>query len=83
MTDGHAQPGVLDGAATAALLLDAGDAASLLGIGKSTFWRMVSAGQMIRPVRMGNRSKWRAEEVRDWIRAGCPAPIRWNWPTGA
>lgn len=61
------------------LLLDARGAAALLGIGRSTFFRLDETGGVPRGVRLGGRMRrWRAEELRAWIAAGCPPRVRWE-----
>ena len=62
----------------APLLLDARAAAKLCGISRSHFWAMHSAGKVPLPVRLGRRTLWRADELADWIEAGCPARDRWE-----
>ena len=61
------------------LLLTAPEAAGMLGIGKSTFYRLHSSGRVPMPVRLGGAVRWRAGELTDWVAAGCPARARWEW----
>ena len=65
------------------LLLDAAEAARLLGICRAGVYRAVSSGRMPGPVRIGRRTLWRRDELEDWVNAGCPARTRWEWPEGA
>lgn len=65
-------------ASTAPLLLDAGEAARLLGIGRSTFYRLDETGGVPRGVHIGRMRRWRSDELRAWIAAGCPARVRWE-----
>jgi len=61
------------------LLLSAGETAALLGISRSAFYSLLSAGRVgPTPVRLGRRSLWRAEEIRAWVSAGCPSRQRWD-----
>jgi len=63
---------------TAVLLLDAAEAARLIGIGRSTFYRLDETGGVPRGVRLGRMRRWRSEELRAWIAAGCPPRVRWE-----
>ena len=67
---------------TEPILLDAASAATLLGLGRSTFLRYDSAGRVPMAVRIGGVVRWRTDELRDWIRAGCPSRDGWTWPEG-
>ena len=55
------------------LLIPAGEVARLLGISKRTLWRLLSAGKLPAPVRLGNNVRWRLDEVQQWISQGCPS----------
>ncbi len=56
------------------LLISAAELASLLKLSTRSLWRHLSAGQIPKPVRIGGTVRWRLEEVRNWIAAGCPFP---------
>lgn len=58
------------------VLVNAGQFAKMLGISPRTLWRLLSAGQLIEPVRIGGSTRWRIDEVRRWIEGGCQAPER-------
>lgn len=61
------------------LLLTAEEAAVLLGVCKSMFWRLHSQGKVPLPVRLSARVvRWRADELRSWIAAGCPHVTEWE-----
>lgn len=53
------------------LLMTAQDVAASLKISLRTLWRLLSAGQLIRPVRVGGSTRWRTADVRKWIEEGC------------
>ena len=55
------------------LLIPASEVARLLGISKRTLWRLLSAGKLPAPVRLGNNVRWRLDEVEQWITQGCPS----------
>lgn len=63
-------------------LLDAREAASLCGLGLSTWWRYSSAGKIPAPVRIGGSVRWRREELYRWMDAGCPAREKWDAMAG-
>lgn len=82
-TDGLSVPG--EGApqaqqrrAPTPLLLDAAEAAQLVGIGRSTFYRLDETGGVPRCVRLGRMRRWRSDELHAWIAAGCPPRARWE-----
>ena len=55
------------------LLIPACEVARLLGISKRTLWRLLSAGKLPAPIRLGNNVRWRLDEVEQWISQGCPS----------
>lgn len=54
------------------LLITAAEVAHLLNVSTRTLWRLLSAGRVPRPVRLGGTVRWRLDEVRNWIAEGCP-----------
>lgn len=58
----------------ATLLINAGEFARILGVSPRTLWRLLSAGKLIQPIRIGGSTRWRAAEVRRWIEDGCQTP---------
>lgn len=52
--------------------------AGLLQVSKRSLWRLRSSGKLPRPVKLGGSVRWRAEEVRLWIEAGCPNLREWD-----
>jgi excisionase family DNA binding protein len=53
-------------------LITVDELSKLLGMSKRTVWRLLSVGQVPRPVRIGRSTRWRLDEVRRWIDLGCP-----------
>ena len=53
-------------------LVTAKEVASMLQVSIRTLWRLRSAGQLPSPLRIGNAVRWRVDEIRIWIAAGCP-----------
>ncbi len=66
----------------APLLLGAKAAAKLCGVSARTWWALHSAGKTPLPVRLGRRTLWRAAELADWCKAGCPSRDRWHTMKG-
>jgi len=66
-------------AVTIPMLLDAREAARLLGLGRSTFYRLHTSGRVPSPVHLGGAVRWRREELEAWARAGCPPRAKWSW----
>ena len=60
------------------LLLSARDLAAMLRLGLRTVRSMDAAGKLPAPVRVGGSVRWRLDEVRSWINAGCPDRRTWE-----
>jgi predicted DNA-binding transcriptional regulator AlpA len=54
------------------LLISVDELAMILKISPRSVWRLLSAGKMIEPVRIGGAVRWRFHEVKSWIDQGCP-----------
>jgi excisionase family DNA binding protein len=54
-------------------LLTAVEVAAILKISTRTLWRQLSAGGMVRPVRIGGSVRWRRVDIERWVERGCPA----------
>lgn len=59
-------------------LLSAREAASLCGLGLSTWWRYLSSGKIPAPVRIGGSVRWRRNELHAWMAANCPPREKWE-----
>lgn len=59
-----------------AVLIPVTDLAKILSISPRSVWRLLSAGKMLQPVRIGGAVRWRYEEVLKWIEDGCPEPTQ-------
>ena len=59
------------------LLLNAVEAAELLGIGRSHLYGLHASGRLPLPVKLGRRTLWRKQELSNWIDAGCPPRSKW------
>lgn len=61
------------------LLLTPDDVCRTLSLGKTTLYALISTGQFpIRPVRFGRKTLYPAEQVKQWVRQGCPASAQWQ-----
>ena len=60
------------------LLIGAAELGDLLGVGKSTIWAWHSSGRIPLPVRIGGTTRWREDEIRQWVDASCPPRARWE-----
>lgn len=54
-------------------LISVQEVATILNVSPRTVWRLLSAGRIVEPIRLGAVVRWRADEVHRWIDAGCPA----------
>lgn len=61
------------------MLVNARDAAKVLGLGERTLHRYHAAGRIPSPVKLGGRNWWRRSELEAWVQAGCPPRARWSW----
>jgi excisionase family DNA binding protein len=59
---------------TEPLLITAAELAALLNLSKRTLWRLRSAGDLPKPVKLGNSVRWIRDEIKNWIEAGRPSP---------
>jgi predicted DNA-binding transcriptional regulator AlpA len=57
------------------LLVSVDELAMILKISPRSVWRLLSAGKMVEPVRIGGAVRWRFHEVKNWIDQGCPPTI--------
>lgn len=60
------------------ILLTAQHVAKMLQISPRTLWRLLSAGKLIRPVKLGHSVRWRRDELMRWIADGCPPKSQRN-----
>jgi len=49
--------------------------AKMLDISVRSVWRLLSAGKLVAPRRLGRSVRWSRSEIREWIEAGCPPLI--------
>jgi predicted DNA-binding transcriptional regulator AlpA len=66
------------------LALPAKDAAALVGVSRAQWWKLHSAGKVPLPVYLGTKApRWRVDELRAWLEAGCPDRQTWLKMRGA
>jgi predicted DNA-binding transcriptional regulator AlpA len=58
--------------------VEAKEAARLCGVSRATWYKLRKAGKVPRPVRLGRRTIWRVDELREWMDSGCPALMKWE-----
>lgn len=63
-------------------LLSVGQVARLTGLSKRTIWRMARESRTPDPVRIGRVVRFRASEVDQWLRLGCPNRAMFNTTKG-
>ena len=61
------------------LLINSREAAKLLQVSDRTLWKMQSTGQSPKPIRIGRGVRWSLEELKAWVRSGCPPREKWNF----
>jgi predicted DNA-binding transcriptional regulator AlpA len=61
------------------LVLSAAEVAELLAISLRHLWSCHASGRLgPRPIALGRIKRWRADELRDWIKAGAPPRDEWD-----
>ena len=64
------------------LLVDAREAARLIGISRTLLYGLVSSGRAPAGLHLGRCRRWRVRELAAWTAAGAPPLSRWTWPRG-
>jgi predicted DNA-binding transcriptional regulator AlpA len=59
------------------ILLDARNAATALGVGRSLFYQLCARRIGPLSVKLGERSLWARAELEAWAAAGCPTRGEW------
>jgi excisionase family DNA binding protein len=59
-------------------LLTVTDLATMLAVSSRHIYRMIDAGRMPRPIKLGGSVRWDRRIIEDWIAAGCPSPEKSN-----
>ncbi len=53
-------------------LLSVRELANRLKVSTRHVWSLLSSGRLPEPVRVGRSVRWRADDIDQWIRLGCP-----------
>ncbi len=61
-----------------AMLVPADVAGPMCGRSEASWWRDLAAGRIPAPLKLGGRTLWRVQELRDWVEAGCPDRRTWD-----
>ncbi|MCW5284897.1 helix-turn-helix transcriptional regulator [Verminephrobacter eiseniae] len=56
------------------ILIPAAEAAALLSMGKSTFWREVARGTLPEPIKIGGLTRWRVEDLKKFVQQQATEP---------
>jgi predicted DNA-binding transcriptional regulator AlpA len=51
------------------LLVPAAEAAQMLSMGRSTFWRLVAKESLPKPVKIGGLTRWRVTDLQRFVEA--------------
>lgn len=60
------------------LMATVGDVARMLHVSIRQVWRLHSIGKLPNPVRLGSCVRWRVDEIRAFVEAGCPCRQKWE-----
>jgi predicted DNA-binding transcriptional regulator AlpA len=60
------------------LLVSRRHLAGLLSLSLPTIDRLAAAGKLPRPLRLAGSVRWRMDEIREWVAAGCPDRRTWE-----
>ncbi len=66
------------GGDTGPLLLTATEAAALLGVSRSVFYRWDARGEVPRPIQIGRLRRWTRLDVLRWVERRCPPRHAWE-----
>jgi predicted DNA-binding transcriptional regulator AlpA len=60
------------------LLVPAGVAGPMCGRSEASWWRDHAARRVPAPIKLGGRTLWRTQELREWVESGCPDRRTWE-----
>lgn len=61
-----------------ALMATVGDVARMLHVSIRQVWRLHSVSKLPNPIRLGSCVRWRVDEIRAFVEAGCPSRQEWE-----
>lgn len=74
----HTAEAPLPGPQPEPLMIDVRGVAALLGVSARHVQGLDYSGRLgPMPVKLGRSARWSIEEVREWVRAGCPTRPKW------
>jgi predicted DNA-binding transcriptional regulator AlpA len=62
--------------------LSAATLADILSVSIRTVWRLRASGKLPKPVEIGGAIRWRASDISEWSRLGCPELLEFEARTG-
>jgi predicted DNA-binding transcriptional regulator AlpA len=78
MATAKIRPPSVDAEVLEPLAVGAQEAARLVGIAPSSWYRLLSRGLAPAGLRLGGRVLWSVDTLRRWIAAGCPDASAWD-----
>ncbi|MDR0363305.1 MAG: helix-turn-helix domain-containing protein [Planctomycetota bacterium] len=60
------------------ILVTVDEAAEMCKVCRAAFYRMCAAGKTPARIKLGRSTRWRRQELLDWIKAGCPSREKWE-----
>ena len=61
------------------LALSAEGSGTMFGVSRAQWWKLHSSGRIPQPVGLGSKApRWRVDELRAWLDAGCPDRQTWQ-----
>ena len=67
---------------TEGALITAGEFGEMLRVNRSTIWSWHNSGKIPRPIRVGGATRWKIQEIQDWISQNCPPREKWEQSLG-
>ncbi len=64
------------------ILVTVDEAAKICRMSKAMFYKLHAAGKTPQQIKLGALSRWRRQELLDWIKSGCPARAKWEAMNG-
>ena len=64
------------------ILVTVDEAVELCRMSRTSLYKLHAAGKTPRMVKMGSLTRWRRQELLDWMKAGCPSREKWEAMTG-
>jgi predicted DNA-binding transcriptional regulator AlpA len=76
---GRPAPPAVGAPAVTPAAVDPRGAGQFCGVSRSQWWKLHSSGKVPLPVYLGSKApRWRIDELRAWLAAGCPCRQEWQ-----